>query len=299
MHARKAMTVFEHSCLETILSRKRYMGRLLSVESCQKFQGRLVTMLLVHKQVIRGGNIHRCNDTWLADFGSAGSDLWSYSTISGEWRDHGMSHSSPPPVSYCSMAAMAPAGSTQPKVWLYGGMSLDPHSGTHMESALLYQLSVNSEGVPVWTNINLPKAPNSRFGANIEVVGPFVFQYSGSQARVAKSGSGSDGDLHVLCTFADELLLPKWIDLSNLNKEPMSRVHYASAVVGTSIWIHGGHSAAESSDQRRAFGKEHELYLLATSPDALPSNVACPRGFKRHPPPLGPCIDIGWFFHLE
>jgi hypothetical protein len=194
------------------------------------------------------------------------------------------------------------AGSTaQPKAWLYGGMSLDSDSGAYTKSALLYQLSLDSEGLPVWTNVNLPKAPSSRFGANIEVVGPFVFQYSGRQpyarAGDARSGSNSDGDLQALCTFADELLLPKWIDLSNLEKQPLSRVHYASAVIGTSIWIHGGESNSENADQRRTFAEEqHELYLLATSPDALPSNVACPRGFKRSPPPLGPCIDIGRAF---
>ncbi len=180
-----------------------------------------------------------------------------------------------------------------PKIWMYGGVLQDANTGAHTKSALLYQLSVNSDGVPKWAQVSLPKAPNSRFGANIGVVGPFVFQYSGRQTDIDTPSGKSAGDLYALCTFAEELLLPKWIDLSNLNNQPMSRVHYASAVVGTSIWIHGGQASALS--QRRDSGTAYgnELYLLSTSPEALPKDVACPRGFRREPPPFGPCIDIG------
>jgi hypothetical protein len=178
---------------------------------------------------------------------------------------------------------------------MYGGELQDAETGTYTPSALLYQLSINSEGLPEWMQVTLPQAPNSRFGANIGVVGPFVFQYSGRQTNMETSSEGSAGDLYALCTFAEKLQLPRWIDLSNLNNQPISRVHYASTVVGTSIWIHGGEPSGQSVGQRREMSStyENELYLLATSPDALPTEVACPRGFRRRPPPFGPCVDIG------
>ncbi len=264
-----------------------------------------------------------------AEFGPAPQNLWSYSTASAEWRDHGVLMSSPPSLTYCSMASVSSgiinysnvgnSSSTissvakEGVVWLFGGIPNDiERADSNAQSALLYKLSINPEdGVPIWTRVNLPQAPKSRFGANIGVVGPYIFQYSGAQVDVDNVSETSirfdgSGDLHALCTFAEEFLIPKWIDLSYFDKEPMSRAHYASAVVGTSLWIHGGETTDAYADKRRALvggdGKRrelqdsahaHQLWLLATSPDALPKNVVCPRGYMRNPPPYGPCVDIG------
>jgi hypothetical protein len=195
-------------------------------------------------------------------------------------------------------------------VWLFGGIPNSQQTNSNAQSALLYKLAINpNDGVPMWTQVNLPQAPNSRFGANIGIVGPYIFQYSGAPVDVNNINDtairfDNSGDLHVLCTFAEDLLIPKWLDLSYLNNEPMSRVHYASAVVGTSLWIQGGETMNVNGNNWRTSGgdgkrlefENHQLWLLATSPDALPKDVACPRGYIRSPPPFGPCVDIGESF---
>jgi hypothetical protein len=59
--------------------------------------------------------------------------------------------------------------------------------------------------------------------------------------------------------------------------------------------MHGGepNPAAVGRSKRRTLAEENALWLLDTSPDAPPQDVACPRGFERSPPSYGPCIDIG------
>jgi hypothetical protein len=237
------------------------------------------------------------------DLGRAPQNLWSYSTASAEWRDHGVLYSSPPSVSYCSMASMSDSSSVNTgtsidagKLWLFGGIYHTDEKDSYTQSSLVYQLVISSEEDPLWTQVNLPQAPSSRFGGNIGVVGPFVFQYSGKRARSdPPKETDSDNELHALCTFTEGLLLPKWINFPHLNNQPLSRAHYASAVVGTTIWIHGGGGGETPrsvvGDNKVAYG--NHLWLLATSPEAQPSNVSCNRGFKRDPLPFGPCIDVG------
>jgi hypothetical protein len=133
------------------------------------------------------------------------------------------------------------------------------------------------------------------------VVGPYVFQYSGSFSDTSDTSNPASSDLHAFYTYANDMLLPKWINLSDLKDQPLSRVHYASAVVGTNIWIHGGETRSAVGDtNRRALGSnsalKNQLWLLSTSPDAPPINASCPRGFERSPPPFGPCIDISEIF---
>jgi hypothetical protein len=269
-----------------------------------------------------------------AEFGPASQNLWSYSTRSAEWRDHGVLPSSPPSLSSCSMTSMqepsnaqaatstpsstaaaaaaapTPSSTTQQKIWLFGG---EPHQdGSESYSAQasgLYQLIFDSDGLPVWVPMNLPQAPSSKIGANVGSVGPFMFQYSGSDSGASKeeadstgssagaSESSTTGGLHALCTFSEQLVLPKWIDLSQFNNQQGSRARSASAIVGTTVWIHGGEASpapAVAGDKRRALAPDQNaLWSLATSPEAPPPDVACPRGFQRSPPPFGPCIDTG------
>jgi hypothetical protein len=206
-----------------------------------------------------------------------------------------------------SSAATAPALTTtsqQHKIWLLGGTPHHEGSESHSsQPAALYQLTFDSDGLPAWAPMDLPQAPNFRIGANIGSVGPVMFQYSGSDSvkanadsssSAATSEAGTTGGVHALCTFSDELILPKWIDLSNFNNKQGSRAHSASAIVGATVWIHGGEtSAAVGNSKRRALVPENALWSLVTSPAAPAPNVACPRGFERRPPPFGPCVDTG------
>jgi hypothetical protein len=91
---------------------------------------------------------------------------------------------------------------------------------------MLHHLTFNSDGLPVWTRMNLPQAPDSKLGANVGAVGPFMFQHGGvdadatasdtnsntdsdstSSTAAPDSGASTSGGLHALCTFTQDLVL--------------------------------------------------------------------------------------------
>jgi hypothetical protein len=207
----------------------------------------------------------------------ASQNLWSFSTSSSEWTNHGTLLGSPPSVAHCSMTSM---GNTS--IWLFGGLMTETneiHSG-------LYRLSLAGQQ-PTWDQMQLRKAPLGRFGASLHAIGNNIYLYGGFGSRSAGS---QNNDLVVLATYDDPGLIPVWVRTFNLSVAPQNRLHFASAAVGRGVWVHGGYHVR---DQQINVNAEHELWYLNTYLDGPAKGKPCPKGYSRDPESADPCVDVG------
>jgi hypothetical protein len=181
---------------------------------------------------------------------------------------------SPPTVTYSSMTSMKNAS-----IWLFGGITED----NQVQNGLYKLVMLGTQ--PKWEIIALKNAPAGRFGASLNAVDDYLFLYGGFQS----GQSTRTEDLIVLATFDESSIPPLWIRVHNQTTAPNNRLHFASTVLGSKVWIHGGYHwplQGPSVDAR------HEFWYLDTLP-GLPKGIACPKGFNRAPGSDDPCTDVG------